>query len=530
VKTERGAVTDAPPKKISRHQATDQPQHNAADLSPETTSASALSRPPAEILEGGAALFDDVCSYIGRFVICPSEYALYAVVLWAVHSHTIDAAESSPRLAALSPEPASGKTRLLEVLGHLVPHPMHAINATPAALFRSVKDLENRPTILYDEIDTVFGPKAKENEEIRGLLNAGHRRGAVAYRCVGEGTKQKVEAFPAYAAVALAGLGDLPDTIMTRSIVIRMRRRAPTERVEAYRERIHGPQGDKLRVRLAEWAAVASEQLNGAWPTLPKGITDRPADVWEPLLAVAEAAGGDWPKRAEQACIAMVKASQDTDSGSLGIRLLADLRLVFGPHQKMATETILERLHALPEAPWGDLRGKPLDSRGLATRLKWHTIASTKVKIGEASVRGYRREDLHDAWQRYLPSSAVKTEPTEPPEPARSDSPDQVPGENPVPEPLREAEPDDPPPTSDVPRVPQVPLLTDRVSGCDVCGSTPSLIDRHGRRLCGSCAPHLFFAPDRDGLGVAFPPPAVTPPVRAIYPMVSQGTGAGHGE
>ena len=78
----------------------------------------------------------------------------------------------------------------------MVRHPMHAVNCSPAALFRSVADLEHRPTILFDEIDTVFGPKAKDNEELRGFLNAGHRRSGVAYRCVGLGTAQRVAGVP----------------------------------------------------------------------------------------------------------------------------------------------------------------------------------------------------------------------------------------------------------------------------------------------------------------------------------------------
>ena len=134
----------------------------------------------------------------------------------------IDPAPSRPL-----PEPASGKTRLLEITALLVPNPVEAINVTPAYLFRKVGDDAAKPTILFDEIDTVFGPKAKENEEIRGLLNAGHRRGAVAGRCVthGKGTPT-TEEIPAYCAVALAGLGWLPDTILSRSVIIRMRTQA----------------------------------------------------------------------------------------------------------------------------------------------------------------------------------------------------------------------------------------------------------------------------------------------------------------
>jgi hypothetical protein len=93
-------------------------------------------------------------------------------------------------------------------------------------LFRKVSDSLGRPAILYDECDTLFGAKAKEHEEVRGMINAGHRKGAVAGRCVVRGKVVATEELPAYAAVALAGLDDLPDTMMSRSVIVRMKRRA----------------------------------------------------------------------------------------------------------------------------------------------------------------------------------------------------------------------------------------------------------------------------------------------------------------
>ena len=294
---------------------------------------------------------------------------------------------------------------------------MHAVNATPAALFRSVADPASRRTILFDEIDTIFGPKAKEHEELRGLLNAGHRRSGVAYRCVGEGTRQEVVAFPAYAAVALAGLGKLPDTILTRSIVIRMRRRAPHEHVEPYRARLHEPEGRKLGQLLGDWAKSAAEQMAGSWPAMPPGVSDRPADVWEPLLTVADAAGGSWPDRARQACTWLVRDNADRGI-SLGIRLLADLRDIFDGNRALTTEDILSQLHALDAAPWADLKGQPLDARGLARLLDPYDITPAKVKVGGRALQGYRAEHLADAWTRYLPPpTPADTEPAEPPEP-----------------------------------------------------------------------------------------------------------------
>ena len=116
-----------------------------------------------------------------------------------------------------------------------MPNPVHAVNVTPAYLFRKVGDAESGlPTILYDEVDTLFGSKVQDTGEVRGLLNAGHRRGAVAGRCVVVGQRVQTEEIPAYCAVALAGLGNLPDTIASRSILIEMRRRAPDELVEPF--------------------------------------------------------------------------------------------------------------------------------------------------------------------------------------------------------------------------------------------------------------------------------------------------------
>lgn len=355
--------------------------------------------------DGDKAL-EDVEAFLSRFVAYPSEAARVAATLWTAHAHLLDAFESTPRLAHLSPEPGSGKTRALEALELLVPRPLHAVNATPAALFRSVSDDAGPPTILFDEVDTVFGPKAGDNEDVRGMLNAGHRRGATSLRCVVRGKEISVEEFPAYCAVALAGLGDLPDTILTRSIVIRMRRRGPGERVEPFRHRVHAFDGHALRDRLAEWCESIRLDVEDAWPEMPEGIEDRNADVWEPLLAIADAAGGAWPERARVAAVALVAQSQEKPA-TLGVQLLSDLRTVFvgAGAEHLSTEDLLHALCALDEAPWSDLRGKELDARGLARRLTQYGVKSRNVRIGDRVVKGYGREDLHDPWSRYLPTS-----------------------------------------------------------------------------------------------------------------------------
>ncbi|MBK8274956.1 MAG: DUF3631 domain-containing protein [Nitrospira sp.] len=352
----------------------------------------------------GTTILNDLHRYLGRFVAYPSSHTQVAHTLWIAHTHFMEKWDSTPRLAFLSVEPGSGKTRALEVTEPTVPRAVEAVNATPAYLIRKISSPDGLPTILFDEIDTVFGPKAKENEELRGVLNAGHRRGAVAGRCVIRGKTVETEELPSFCAVAVAGLGNLPDTILTRSVVIKMRKRAPGEKVKPWRRKLHAQEGRQLHDRLAAWAQAIAP-LVPENPTMPEGISDRPADVWEALLAVAEAAGGDWPRRARVSCVSLVSHSGDEEA-SLGVTLLSDLRAILGAREAMFTDDLLMALIARDEAPWGDLRGKPLNARGLANLLKGYGIKSKQVRCGSATAKGYSRESFHDAFMRYLPPLA----------------------------------------------------------------------------------------------------------------------------
>lgn len=405
--------------------------------------------------ESGAELLDEVRAFIARFVAFPSPDALVAVTLWTVMTHVADHLFTTPRLALLSPEPGSGKTRVLEVLALLVAAPMLVFNASAAAIFRTLTT--SMRTLLFDEVDAIFKNRGKDgetSEDLRALLNSGYRRGATIPRCVGP--RHDVQNFPVFAPAALAGLGELPDTIMSRSVIIRMRKRLRSEPVEPFRSRIHEPEAEPLAQRISEWAKQHGEAIGAAWPKLPPGVVDRNAELWEPLLAVADAAGGHWPDTARAACIELLKVAEERDV-SLGVRLLIDLRTVFGDLDAMSTADILEDLHRLEEAPWGDLYGKPLAPRGLARMLKAYEVRSTKVKVDGKSLQGYRREDLWEAWERYAAPLPAQVEPPEPPE-RRAEKPDDS-GTFQVPDEVRLgaafAEPPEPPLTHEVPEVPE---------------------------------------------------------------------------
>jgi len=196
----------------------------------------------------------------------------------------------------------------------------------------------------------------------------------------------------------------LPDTLLSRSVILRMRRRAPGEHVEPFRRRLHESEGHVIRDRLKLWAASVEDAAADYWPEMPTVIVDRDGDIWEALLTVADLAGGEWPERARCAAVTLVTDSK-AGTPSLGVRLLVDLRAIFGDSDVMSTEAILSKLNSLDEAPWGEIaNGKPLNARSLSRRLNQYGVASKTVRIGATTAKGYAAADLSDAWQRYVPS------------------------------------------------------------------------------------------------------------------------------
>ena len=271
----------------------------------------------------GAELLGQVHAALTRYVVLPSPEAADAIVLWIAATHAAPAWNCAPRLDVTSPVKRCGKSRLLDIIEATCHDPLLTVNISPAALVRSIS--ADPPTLLLDEADTVFGPKAADNhEDLRGILNAGHSRNRPYIRW--DIAARAPEHCPTFALAALAGIGDLPDTIADRAIRVKMRRRGPGEEVDRYRERRDGAPLKQLGVRLGEWVRAHLDELSDAEPDMP--VEDRAADTWEPLIALADLAGADWPARARKAAIALT-AEDDTDT-TLGARLLADLRDVFG--------------------------------------------------------------------------------------------------------------------------------------------------------------------------------------------------------
>ncbi|WP_226351877.1 DUF3631 domain-containing protein [Pseudonocardia sp. ICBG601] len=182
-----------------------------------------------------------------------------------------------------------------------------------------------------------------------------------------------------------------------------MRRRAPGEHVEPYRHRRDRPKLQKLAEQLHGWLRDDLTALEAAEPAMP--VEDRAADTWEPLIAVADHAGGHWPDRARAAILAL-QDEDDGDDRSERIRLLADCHAAFGDEQALPTMRLLQQLRADPEAPWADYgpRGEGLTAMRLGKLLAEYDISSERITFpGFGQTKGYRRAAFTDAWRRYTP-------------------------------------------------------------------------------------------------------------------------------
>jgi hypothetical protein len=346
-------------------------------------------------------LLDQVRRFIRRFVVLPSDAAATVLALFVLHTWATEAAEATAYMVVVSAEKGSGKTRVLEVLGYLVREPWHTAGVSEAALFRKIE--QDEPCLLLDEIDAIFGSNSERTEPLRAALNAGNRRGGRVTRCIPP--KMELGEFSVFCPKALAGIdtGRLPDTIKDRSVILRMKRRCAGEEVERLRHRNVAPEAEPLTDSLGAWAEAAGPILRTATPELPDELSDRAADGWEPLLAIADLAGEEWATEARQAAV-ILSAPSDEDELALGPLLLAGIRKSMDGRQAISTADLLASINADEELPFGAWNeGKGIDARRLARLLKPYGIKPKSIRLGDGTPKGYALEDLQDTFVRYLP-------------------------------------------------------------------------------------------------------------------------------
>ena len=355
--------------------------------------------PPVDV--DGAALLEEVRDFITRYLVLPSAEVADLLALWVAHTHASESAFATPYLRIVSATPESGKTLLLEILAAIARNGWHAINPSPAILYRKID--RDCPTLLLDEMDNY---PLDERRDALSVLNAGYKRGATVDRCNERGD---LLTFSCFCPKAYAGLDtrSLVPALLSRSITVRLERKSRSEHRQRWLAQLVGPDAERLRERCAAWAHHRAERLAGATPDLPAELGDRGCEVWWALLAIADDAGGGWAERARRAAVVLSTGGDAVDDMAPELQLLADIRDAFGDEQTIFTKVLLEKLNALDESPWGERRGGlGLDARGLSRLLRPFRIKPRSVRVpGVAGTsKGYHVDQFADAFARYLPS------------------------------------------------------------------------------------------------------------------------------
>lgn len=359
----------------------------------------------------GPDLIQQIIKVLNLYMVmeegCPD-----AIAFWVLHAHAYNAFAHSPRLAITSPEKQCGKTTLLDILTNLVPRPLPTANTTPAAIFRSIEF--SHPTLLIDEADTFL----HKSDDLRGILNSGHRKAtAFIIRSVGEDHEPRK--FTTFTPTAIAMIGDLPETLADRSILIRLRRRMPHEVILSFRsDRV--PELDEICRQAFRWSQDHFEALSKSDPIMPEGLYNRNADNWAPLFAIADAVGGDWPRKAREIALAAVR--QKEDQASPAIMLITDIRSVFNALEidKIGSGKLLQELKKLEGRPWAeDERGREMPPNRLAALLKPFGIFTKDMRIKDEKgadrvLKGFHRDQFELVWQQYLPP--ITSDPSNDPE------------------------------------------------------------------------------------------------------------------
>ncbi len=364
----------------------------------------------------GKELLDALVRELNRFAVFPN-WAAETFALWILHTFAFTLRELTTYIGIESPEKECGKSTVITVLSRLVNRAVVSSNISPSAFFRVIEELE--PTLLIDEADT----NLRGRDELTGILNAGYTRStAYVWRICydpapvaeeegeqggaegrGAASAGRPARYSCWCPKAIAAIGHLHPTLASRCILIRMHRKLEGEECE----RLKGLKATELQRKCARFVRDHAGEIASAEPAIPRGLTNRAADIWEPLLALADLAGGRWPELARQAAAGLnARAQAHSPIGSLLLDIL--MSFVLGEGDRLFSRTLVERLNGAGERPWMELRkGKGVTETWLAQQLRPYGVHSRTVRIGEQVAKGYMREDFQDVFKRYIPKSEV---------------------------------------------------------------------------------------------------------------------------
>lgn len=373
----------------------------------------------------GADLLNEIELILRRYAYLQHDWHYHAITLWIAGTYFMSAFEYVSRLILVSPQPRCGKSRVLELIESLSYRGFMTSSVSGAYLVRRLNNLdEHRMTLMIDEADTVLSRRHDDNAALDNVLNSGFKSTGVYSRCEEVKGKYVERDFCTYAAVAIASIRTkhFRKATLDRAVIIEMQRRLKTEKVERLRGRQRAELVAPYGRALFEWSRELlpkmtlrgySEQVE-----LPQTVEDRHADILEPLVAIANEAGGAWPERARLVALQVAENQPQSDTAAakliaLMVTLANDLGEGFLP-----TRTLVEALNkdsqyqtTLSEVE----ESEPIDpevlqlARNSAGKITPAEIAQTLSDFGLKPKhrstgrrdRGYRLSELEAAHERY---------------------------------------------------------------------------------------------------------------------------------
>lgn len=357
----------------------------------------------------GNLLALEIKTIFDEHIVMPTDLESTVLTLWVLGSYCFDAFSIFPKLLVSSPIKACGKSTLLEILSCLSHKALITSNISSAALFRAINQW--RPTVIIDEGDSFL----QNNEEIRGIINSGHKK-TTAYVMRVEGNDNKeVKRFSTWCPMIIGMIGKPSDTIVHRSIIISMKRKKTSEKVKklslnADEKYFH------IRRKSKRWAEDAFDSLKYSAPDVSNISNindDRTVDNYFPLFAIADRLGGHWRSCLDNFLKDLVIHVNDEENTST--LLLDDIKTIFDrlKTEKIHSDTLLKKLTSLEERPWNELNnGRGLTKNGLAKKLKQFGIQSKQTRIGVENKNGYHLADFQDIFERYLSASPFQNSTT----------------------------------------------------------------------------------------------------------------------
>jgi hypothetical protein len=359
-----------------------------------------------------ADLLTGIEAVIKKHVIL-NDHAAAALAVWVLHTYTFQLRDAVAYVAIESPEKRCGKTTLISVLAAMAHKPLIASNITVGALFRAIDTC--RPTLFIDEADTFLA----RNSAMRGIINSGNTwRTAYVLRLSSSKTRRGdpppppalqaaepgLKRYSCWCPKVIALIGEIPDTIADRSIVVKMARKLVTEPCAPLAELDTA----EIKAKCARFALDAGPSIAQSDKIRGEGLNDRAADTFDPLYVIARQAGDDWEKKLHAAALAL---NATTPFDNRGTEVLLDVLSVIAEsgYDRMFSRDLVAGLR---DGSAGlssfALKGSAIDEYKIAKLLRPYGIKPSTFRMGTQVYRGYIAADFHQALERYVPQAEVE--------------------------------------------------------------------------------------------------------------------------